>query len=181
MASADRRFLYADVGYPGVLSDSTIFERSKLREMIHSEQWPGPIVPTLQVGSVGIRPYIIGDGAFSLSKYMMKTSFQQEVSADADLLEWNRRVSQTRKPVECPFGILKKRFSTLSNGVSMEHEDDSVYFITASLILHNLCIEQGDHGSEFVFSEELNDDFNPSLSHEGKRVRAALLQFARAN
>lgn len=36
VCDADRRYLYADVGWPGVLEDATIYERSVLRERIES-------------------------------------------------------------------------------------------------------------------------------------------------
>lgn len=75
----------------------------------------------------------------------------------------------------------KKRFSTLSDGIGMEHEDDVAYFITACVVLHNFCIEQGDIGTELDTLSETEVNFNPSTSYEGKRARAALLQYARTH
>lgn len=43
----DRRIAFADVGPPGVLSDSTIFERSVLRQIIWYIVWLGNETPIM--------------------------------------------------------------------------------------------------------------------------------------
>lgn len=144
-----------------------------------AEQWPGAIIPSLPIGNVQIRPYVMSDGAFPLSKYVMMTCSSAEIAANSDLAEWERRASTTRKPVECEFGVLKKRFSTLSSGIMQEHEDNVVYFITAGIILHILCVLSGDDGSDFLIIEDEEVEVDITESNEGHRVRKALLEWAR--
>ena len=75
VAAADRKIIYADIGCPGVLGDCTIYERSSLKKAIESGSWVGSDrIPSLNVGDVQVRPYLIGDCAFSLGTNMMKTA-----------------------------------------------------------------------------------------------------------
>lgn len=178
LASADRRIIYADIGSPGVMSDSTLYERSNLRKMMDSGQWCGSDIPSLFIDGIEVRPYIMGDGAFTLSSQLMKTCSKAEMAKSQDLVGWETRASSTRKPVECAFGILKNRFSTLSTGVMLENEDDVVYLITACVILHNMCLSCGDSGDDFLVEENDQISVNSSATTEGKRVRDALLRFA---
>lgn len=181
LSTADRRFIYADVGNPGVLGDSTLFERSHLKSVLTTGEWCGETVPSLYIDGIEVRPYVISDCAFSLPKHVMKTSSKDELRANNELAEWDRGAATTRKPVECTFGILKNRFSTLSSGINMHHADDAVYFITACVILHNLCIARGDDGNAFLTNEDEDVVVNTDVTSEGKRVRYALLSFARLN
>lgn len=48
-----RRFLFADVGLPGVLGDATIYERSRLQAMIDMGEWLGTEIPPLDGGVCG--------------------------------------------------------------------------------------------------------------------------------
>eukprot|EP00171_Calliarthron_tuberculosum_P005587 IDg5587t1 len=87
LASSDRRIIYADIGNPGVLSDSTLYERSTLRFMLSTGQWCGADIPSLFIDGIEIRPYIMGDGAFSLSSQVMKTCSKAEMAKTPDLAD----------------------------------------------------------------------------------------------
>ncbi len=60
VASANRKFIYADVGRPGVLGDATIFERSTLSKISTQEKWLSGDIPPLNVGNIEVRPYLMG-------------------------------------------------------------------------------------------------------------------------
>ena len=85
VASADRRFLYADIGSPDVLGDSTIFDRSSLKSCI-----AGLDIAPMRVGDVLVWPCFLGDCAFCLGKRMMKSSSEAEMRANGALAGWNR-------------------------------------------------------------------------------------------
>lgn len=57
LVSSDRTIIYADVGSPGILSDSTLFDRSKLRCIMESGTWPSSGTPPLKIGYIVVRPY----------------------------------------------------------------------------------------------------------------------------
>ena len=158
VASADRRFIYAIVGCPGVLGDTTIFNTSDLKRLIDDGRWIGTDVPSLQIGNVHVRPYLMDDCAFVLARNMITTASIRQQNANKELILWDLVASATRKPIECVFGIVKNRFPILRTGIRFTDEDDAVYFMTALLILHNLCISHGDTGSEYEFDTTDSND-----------------------
>ena len=104
---ARRRLLYCDYGIPGRMGDPNIFDISELKRQISSGRWLGDDVPSLNLSGTLVRPYLLGDCAFSLSVNMMKTTSKREQKVDFDLKEWEKVASRARKPVECAFGTLK--------------------------------------------------------------------------
>ena len=116
VSTADRKFIYVDVGRPGVLDDSSIYTRSSLKRNIDNNIWLGDDVPSLHIAGVPVRPDIIGDCAFFLDIHMMKSCSEAEMNASPILRTWSSMASSTRKPIECSFGVLKDCFSTLKNG-----------------------------------------------------------------
>ena len=73
VSTADRRFIYVDVGRPGLLGDSTIYSMSTLTKNIEENVRLGDDVPSLCIAGVPIRPYLIGDCAFALDIHLMKS------------------------------------------------------------------------------------------------------------
>ena len=59
-------------------------------------------------------------------------------TADADRVRWSEFVESVRKDVECSFGILKKRFQFLKNGVNWQSKNDIDNAVFSCVILHNM-------------------------------------------
>ena len=110
VSTADRKFIYVDVGRPGVLGDSSIYTRSSLKRNIDENIWLGDDIPSLNTAGVPVRPYIIVDCAFSLDFHMMKSCSEAEMNASPILRTWSSMASSTRKPIECSFGVFKNSF-----------------------------------------------------------------------
>ena len=108
----------------------------------------------------------------------MKTCSTDEIRSKLILREWKQRASATRKPVECAFGILKGRFSTLKTGIVLHHEDNAVFFILACVILHNMSIDSGDTGDDFLVLDDDSIVSTSSENTEAKTIREALLDYA---
>ena len=70
LSAANRGILYADIGYPGALRDSTILQKSELYTLLTSDEWLCPYIPSLQIRDMEIRPYVLCDCAFTLSKML---------------------------------------------------------------------------------------------------------------
>lgn len=182
VADSRRKFIYVDVCLPGVLSDSTLWQMSRLRSLITSGEWLGADIPSLTIGDVDIRPYLIGDCAFRLTRHMMTTTSSTQQAAQPPLARWEVVASMTRKPIECAFGILKNRFACLKLGIRMHHEDDIAYAITACVTLHNLCISVGDDGVDFATVDDVDlHTFASTETCPGKKTREALLQYISMN
>lgn len=178
VATANRRFIYADIGRPGVLGDSTIYSRSSLKRNIDDKTWLGDGIPDLVISGIPVRPYLVGDCAFTLDKNMMKTTTVREQQVNPVLRTWDSIASQTRKPVECAFGMLKNRFQALKNGIRLQHEDDISFVSLACMILHNMSIQDGDEVDDMLpQDEEVDDDLVTAETSAGRRQRDALLYY----
>lgn len=183
VVTANRRFIYVDVGRPGVLGDSTIYDRSMLRSNIDSEKWMGAAILDLVVSSIPIRPYLMGYCAFTLNVNMMKTASSREKVANPVLKHWNEIASQTRKPVECAFGMLKQRFLVVKKGVRLYHEDDITKLCIACMMFHNMAIEDGVF-DDFVLRQDENEDEEESITAEctaKKRQKDVLIYYVVTN
>lgn len=62
----------------------------------------------------------MGDEAFGLSKFIINAGNKENIYAILWVSEWEKRADATRKPVECAFGIIKNRFSTIKWGKDVE-------------------------------------------------------------
>ena len=79
-------------------------------------------------------------------------------------------------------GILKNRFRTLSQGISLHYEDDAARMIMSCVILQNLCIESGDDGEQYLepdldveYAANEEEIENPS----GIQAKNALIKYLR--
>ena len=182
VSTADRRFTFVDIGRPGVLGDSTIYSLSELKRNIDMGHWLGETIPDLSIANVPVRPYLMGDCAFTLDCNMMKSSSQAEMNANPVLRTWDAIASQTRKPIECAFGILKHRFGALRTGIKLLHEDDIVRLLMACVILHNMCTGEDFNEEDFLPQDEEGDSEEATAeTSAGKRQRDALLYYVTSN
>lgn len=55
-----------------------------------------------------------------------------------------RALISTRNVVERSYGVLKRRFPILHSGMQLKRVDAIQAVVTASCILHNMCIDLGD-------------------------------------
>ena len=108
----------------------------------------------------------------------MKTCSKDEIRSNPVLREWEKSASVTRKPVGCAFGILKGRFSTLKHGITLQNEDDAVFFILVCVILHNMSIDRGDTGDDFLVEDDKSIVSSSGESTEAKTIREAQLDYA---
>ena len=112
LACVDSRglFTYVDVGAPGSVGDAAVYNNSVLRARFLTGQWGN--YPTWQCNDKTIRPYLVGDSAFSLSPILMKIySGDNLTPAQAS---FNFAQIRTRRVVECAFGRLKPRFPVVA-------------------------------------------------------------------
>ncbi len=155
----------------------TIYSGSLLKAKIDGGEWLGDDIASLWTDDVEMRPYLIGDCAFPLSRNIICTTSEIQQARDCNLKMLENYASQARKPIECAFGILKKIFSILSRKLGFHHEDIVSKVIVACAILHKLCNEQGDCGKEFFEADESSENeivTNAGYEKEGVIIRKAL-------
>ena len=70
--------------------------------------------------------------------------------------------TRTRNTVERAFGVIKKRFYALSTGLRVKKMDEAAKIVVCAFILHNLAIQFGDNGDDFI-----EDDDQPESPADG--------------
>ena len=107
LVDARYRFLFVDVGTPGMNSDTGLFEQSDLFTALQNEQLNVPAPKSLPGDNREVPYHMIADDAFGLRNWLMKpfTGRQQTKEQRA----YNYRLSRARRVVENVFGILAQR------------------------------------------------------------------------
>jgi len=93
--------------------------------------------------------YILGDGAYPLTNFLIKPFRRSEVSNDPEIRSnFNMQLSSARVNVEHAIGILKMRFPILQRlGVNVDGDDSherAMKIIRAAACLHNFLLDLGD-------------------------------------
>ena len=128
--------------------------------------------PIHRIGPHEIQPYLVGDSAYPLSRWLQKP--YPEGTRDPNEIRFNQQLSAARVKVECAFGILKGRWRILSSV-----EEASIArvskIIVACAVLHNFCILTGDEWDDDD-SDDGNDGQNPNynLIDDGDTIREIL-------
>ncbi|XP_037954770.1 protein ANTAGONIST OF LIKE HETEROCHROMATIN PROTEIN 1-like [Teleopsis dalmanni] len=134
------RFLYINVGNPGRVKDSDIFENSSLKQQLdncsvleeNSKVINGVKVPVL----------VLGDAAFKFSTRVMKP-YSCDDSANIAQKTFNNQLSKCRKVVDNAFEQLKARFPRIGKGIDSKI-DNASSIIRTCCVLHNFLYENND-------------------------------------
>lgn len=132
LVDAHYRFLYVDVGAQGRASDAGVGERCKLREYLEKEMLQVPPPDTLPYADNKV-PYVIGDDAFPLKRYLMKPYPGQNLSTEQRM--YNYRVSQARRVSENAFGIIVAKFRVFQQPIHSS-PTNTQKIILAAVVLH---------------------------------------------
>lgn len=158
-----------------------LLEQSTLLLHIPREQSLGPYIPSLKVGNVHVRPFLLSICAFRLTPYMTRSCTKLEKAASPRLKRFEAIVTSTRKAFEGIFKMLRFRFPIMKQGFMFAHEDICAYSAaTICVILHNMCFaREGDSKVGAIIDTEhylrpLDGNISDN-THPGKRQREALL------
>ena len=91
VVDADYKFLYADIGKQGRISDSGIFNCSSLKQAIQEKTINFPeasTVPGMADNSHRFPYYLAGDDAFALSEHIMKPYSWRNLSASQRIFNY---------------------------------------------------------------------------------------------
>lgn len=162
------RFIWGSCGFPGNSHDAIIFQSTALWNTIQQGY-----IPQMgkEVGEIPITipPLIVGDSAFPLRTWLMKPYTNAVLSPQQRY--FNYRLSRARMVTEGAYGQLKGRWRVLLR--KSESDRDQVRIITlACMVLHNICINQGDS-----ISKKLDLTIDPNSQEKRNRdVIRELLQ-----
>ena len=139
MVDARYRFIWASAGWPGNSHDAIIFQATNLYDQL-AEGKAFPDV-SFKANDVTIPPVILGDSAFPFKPWLLKPYTNAILTPEQSY--FNYRLSRARMVTECAYGQLKGRWRVLLR--KSESSKETVRAVTlACVILHNICIEQGD-------------------------------------
>ncbi|KFM58225.1 hypothetical protein X975_05914, partial [Stegodyphus mimosarum] len=132
MVDANLKFIYVDVGINGRISDGDVWDKSKLKSLVESDQLFLPSPNTLPGTDINV-PY--ADDAFPLTQHIMKPYPGRHLTIEKRI--FNYRLSRARRIVENAFGILAARFRLLGTMI-LTSPQKAQYFVLAACCLHNL-------------------------------------------
>ena len=135
VSNANYEFIYVDVGANGRISDGGVWNNSKLREAIESEDIGIP-PPQLLPNSTRSLPFVlVGDDAFGLKPYLMKPYPFRSQSPAQSIFSY--RLSRARRVIENAFGIMSSRFRVLKTPIAVCPEKVEK-IVLACAVLHIL-------------------------------------------
>ena len=144
IVDADYKFIFADVGCQGRISDSGVFKNTAFWKALVqgslnlplSKPLPPPMEPAFadEIGSAAIPYYLAGDDAFPLENNIMKPYSQRHLSEEKRI--FNYRLSRGRRISENVFGILASRFRVFLTSLCVK-PDSATKIVLAAIALHN--------------------------------------------
>ena len=136
VVDADTKFLYADVGCNGRISDGGVFKACDLDEMLSAGQAniPPPACLPNAATNKPVSYHLVADDAFPLREDIMKPFSYKSMEISERV--FNYRLSRARRVVENAFGILSNRFRIFLTTMCMQPEKCK-QVVLACCALHN--------------------------------------------
>lgn len=103
------KFIFADIGAQGRISDGGIFRNTVLWDMIFNDTLHLPALRPLPGCKIDMPYVFLGDGAFALHTHIMKPYPGNHDKNSSECI-FNKKLSGSRVIVEHTFGILASRF-----------------------------------------------------------------------
>ena len=162
----DYKFLYANAGCKGRISDGGVFRQTDLYADIEKGNLNLPPPKSLPItdgnghwekDETPYSYFLVGDSGFALSKYMMKPYDPKKNLTDEERI-FNYRLARFRRISENGFGTLVNRFRLWLGRCSLQPEDAEICLM-ACIALHNmLCTKSKDR---YLAPSEV-DTFTPT-------------------
>jgi hypothetical protein len=145
-----KRFLDVEIGWPGSVADSRVFENSYLSrhyEAALAELGTTPLATGDDGAEENIPAFILGDSAYKNSRHLVTTFKVTECDADDSVNHLNSRLSKARYIVENTFGLLKGRFQVYEKPLrcAIRYVPFAVHLIASTCVLHNFLLDADDH------------------------------------
>lgn len=150
VADSDYNFLFADVGTHGRMSDGGVFNDSILYNKIYGPDSFFPDDTPLPNRHLPVPYVFVTDGAFALSKRIMKPFPGTPANGSQDR-KFNSRLSRARVVIECAFGIMTSVFGVLKTNMLLQPEKASIITLTC-VVLHNF-LKKSQHSQRLYMPD----------------------------
>lgn len=140
----DYKFVFADVGCQGRISDGGVYRNSffyratqeNLLDLPPDKPLPSSNNPFYDSENSEPMPYVfLADDAFPLGKHCLKPYAQNGLTPIKRI--FNYRLSRVRRVTENAFGILTNRFRVFTTKICL-NPDKATMITLAALVLHNM-------------------------------------------
>lgn len=132
------KFIFADIGAQGRISDGGIFRNTVFWDMISNNTLNLPAPHPLPGSNIDMPYVFLGDGAFALHTHIMKP-YPGNHDRNSPERIFNKTLSGSRVVVENTFGILASRFQIFKRPIELCPDKASVITLTC-ILLHNYLI-----------------------------------------
>lgn len=152
-----KRFISYDMGWPGSMTDVTILKNSHLWKN-RSTHFSGNEYILADRGmftSMFSSMYLSKVKGYPSSPYLLRPFTEPEINEHQGAersrrFQFNKTVSGVRVWIEHAFGMLKGRFLSLKDFGQHDNVQEIYKVIQALMTVHNLCIDWGDSGHDFL-------------------------------
>lgn len=140
LIGANKRFLWAGVGAPGSVHDSTLLQSSPLfSEIERGHVIPNNVLCLPRYGEIPLA--VIGDSAFPARPWLIK-AYPDATKSNKEIY-FNKKLRAARVVSEHAYGILKGRWRLIYKKTECRRRNIKSV-IMACIALHNLCISRSD-------------------------------------
>lgn len=131
------RFIYADIGAEGRMSDGGIYKRSTLSQALNTNSMNIPPAKLLSRNTTSVPHVILADEAFPLTTNIMRPYPQRDLDHSKRI--FNYRLCRARRVIENSFGILAATWRIFSHRIELQPEKAKA-ITKACIVLHNFLI-----------------------------------------
>lgn len=164
MVNSKYRFVWGSCKFSGSSHDAIIFKLTNLWDLLQNGLLPNM---AKTIGVVSIPPRIVGDPAFPQQTWLMKLYINATLSHQQRYLDY--QLSRVHMVIEEAYGQLIRRWRVPLR--KSESNKEHIRTVTlACMVLHNICIAQGDS-----ISKKLDLTVDPSTQE--KRDREEIRKF----
>uniref|UniRef100_UPI003AAFE7A5 uncharacterized protein n=1 Tax=Centroberyx gerrardi TaxID=166262 RepID=UPI003AAFE7A5 len=177
VVDANYKFIYANVGTQGRVSDAGLFGQSDLRTAMDRDLLNVPRPEPLPDTNITMPYAFIGDEAFPLRNDLVKPYPYRNLDHGQRI--FNYRLSRARRTVENAFGILANRLRVFLTNIALE-PDKVTTIALAALTVHNFLREKASEAylpPAFVDMEDENHRIiHGAWRRDGELASVACLQ-----
>lgn len=124
MGDAHLRIMDLVARWPGATHDQTVFNNSSLHARYEANEFGDSI--------------LMGDSGYALKKYLITPMDNPRTESER---LFNEAQIRSRNPIERLFGVWKRRFPILANGIRLSLQTTKAT-ILACAVLHNIAIDR---------------------------------------
>ena len=177
IVGADTEIYDALTRFPGSMHDARVLRLSSFFHKATNGRVAALTAGPLQnINGVDVAPYIVGDGAYPLSEWLLKPYPRIGVLAQ-DEKRFNKEISKARVKVEHCYGILKGLWRILRQAIQDDIQKVPL-IILCCCILHNVCVFQNDEydGSDFEEDSDYDDNYYGG-NQSGQQLRDTIKDY----